>query len=102
TMLLSAGSTAPCGLSASATTSQTTFAPGQTLIAGGSVTNSGLPEIAADFYVGLLRPDRSIQFVTPAGLVMGHISDLRSFRSLATNVPLTTPFSASQSSVYTH
>ena len=102
TLLLSAGSTAGCGLSASATTSQASFVPGQTLVAGGSVTSPGLPGIAADFYVGMLQPDRSIQFITPTGLVVGNVSDLRSFRPLAVNVPLAAPFSVSQSSVFTH
>ena len=62
----------------------------------------GLPGVAADFYVGVLRPDGSLQFVTPIGLVVGNVSDLRSFRPLATNVPLTAPFTVSQSSVLTH
>ena len=102
TLLLSAGSTVGCGLSASVTTSQATFTPGQTLIAGGSVTHPGLPGMAADFYVGVLRPDRSIQFFTATGIVVGNIADLRSFRPLAVNVPLTTPFSVSESSFFTH
>ena len=84
------------------TTSQGTFTPGQTLIAGGSVTNLGLPGIATDFYVGILRPDRSIQFFTPTGIVVGNVTDLRSFRPLAVNVPLTRHFSVSQPSVFTH
>jgi hypothetical protein len=102
TLLLSVGSTAGCGLSASVTTSQGTFAPGQTLTAGGSVTSPGLPGVAADFYVGLVRPDGSIQFITPTGVVVGSVADLRSFRPLAVNVPLGTPFSVSESNVFTH
>jgi photosystem II stability/assembly factor-like uncharacterized protein len=102
TLLLRAGSPAGCGLGASVSASQARFVVGQTLIASGSVTNPGLPGVAADFYVGLLRPDGSIQFITPAGLVVGSVSDLRSFRPLAENVPMAAPFSTSQSSLLTH
>jgi len=89
-------------LSASVSASQATFAVGQTLTAGGSVTNPGLPATAADFYVGILRPDNSIQFFTSTGIVMGNVADLRSFRPIATNVPLTMPFSVVESTFFTH
>jgi len=102
TLLLTSGAPASCGLSTSASVSQPTFAVGQTLIAGGSVTNPGLPGTAADFYVGILRPDNSIQFVTSTGIVVGNVADLSSFRPIAVNVPLSAPFSLSQPTVFTH
>ena len=80
---------------------QATFAVGQPLVAGGGVTNLGLPG-SADFYVGILRPDTSIQFFTGAGIVLGDLASLASFRPLATGVALATPFSVSQPSFYTH
>jgi len=102
TLVLTAGSPASCGLRTSANVSQPTFAAGQTLIAGGSATNSGLPGTAADFYVGILRPDNSIQFFTSTGIVVGNVANLGSFRPIAVNVPLTTPFSVSDPTVFTH
>jgi hypothetical protein len=101
TLLLTAGPSAGCGLSASVSASQSSFAVGQTLTAGGSVTNPGLPGTAADFYVGILRPDNSIQFFTSAGIVVGSLADLRSFRPLAVNVPLTAQFSVSKADFHT-
>jgi hypothetical protein len=102
TLLLSVGSPVGCGMGASVSVNQASFVVGQTLIAGGTVTNPGLPGTAADFYVGVLRPDGSVQFVTPTGLTVGHVSDLRSFRPAATNVSLTTPFTLSQSRAFAH
>jgi photosystem II stability/assembly factor-like uncharacterized protein len=102
TLLLSAGSPAECGVSVTVTANRASFVVGQTLIAGGSVTNPGLSGVAADFYAGVVRPDGSIQFVTPSGLEGGHVSDLGSFRPLAVNASMATPFSVSQSSVFTH
>jgi photosystem II stability/assembly factor-like uncharacterized protein len=78
-----------------------TFTNGQTLVAGGSVNNTGNPG-SADFYVGILRPDFSIQFFTPGGIVIGSLSNLGSFRPAATGIALSTPFVVSQSSFYTH
>jgi photosystem II stability/assembly factor-like uncharacterized protein len=101
TLLLTAGPTGLCGLIASASVSQPRFDLGQTLIAGGSVTNPGLPDTAADFYVGNLRPDNSIEFFTNAGIVLGRLADLGSFRPIAVNVPLTTSFTVSQPTVFT-
>jgi len=88
-------------LSVQATANQTTFAVGQTLSVGGSVINPGLT-VTADFYVGILRPDGSIQFFTNAGIVLGTLNDLASFRALATGIPLGAPFSVSQPGFYTH
>jgi hypothetical protein len=80
---------------------QLTFAAGQTLVAGGGVTSSGLSG-AADFYVGLLRPDNSIQFFTSTGIAVGNRNDLASFRPYATGVSLATPFSVNEPTFYTH
>jgi hypothetical protein len=89
----------PLGLSLRV--NQTSFAAGQTLVAGGGVENFGLPG-TADFYVGILRPDNSIQFFTSTGIAFGNLSDLTSFRPFATGVPLATAFSVNQPTFYTH
>jgi hypothetical protein len=80
---------------------QATFAADQTLVAGGTVTNPGLTG-AADFYVGILRPDNSIQFFTDSGIVIGNRADLSSFRPIASGVPLPTPFSVNAPNFYTY
>lgn len=84
-------------LSVSASVTQPVVAVGQTLAAGGSVSNSGLPG-AADFYVGILRPDGSIQFFTSTGTAAGLLADPKSFIPIATGVSLTTAFSTSEPS----
>jgi photosystem II stability/assembly factor-like uncharacterized protein len=101
TLLLTATTDGLCGMTASVSVNQSSFAVGQTLVVAGSVTNPGL-QGAADFYVGILRPDNSIQFFTSAGLVVGYVADLASFRPLAVNVPLTAPFSRSAPTFYTY
>ena len=81
---------APCDeLSASAAVSRPSFTTGETLIAGGSITNPGVAGTSADVYVGIVQPDNSILFLTDTGLVLGQATDLRSFRPLAVNVSLT-------------
>ena len=90
-------------LSLSATVNQQTFTVGQSLSVGGTVIDPGLPApAAADFYVGILRPNGSIQFFTNAGIVLGNVADVTSFRPLAVAVPLGTPFSVDAPSFYTH
>jgi Tannase-like family of unknown function (DUF6351) len=90
-------------LSLSATVNQQTFTVGQSLSVGGAVVDPGLPApAAADFYVGILRPDGSIQFFTTAGIVLGNLADVTSFRPLAVAVPLATPFSVNVPNFYTH
>jgi hypothetical protein len=88
-------------LNVQVTANQTSFAVGQTLSVGGSVTNPGLSG-SADFCAGILRPDGSIQFFTNTGIVLGALNNLASFRPLATGIPLATPFSVSQPGFYTH
>jgi hypothetical protein len=75
---------------------QSTFVVGQTLTIAGAVTNPGLPG-AADFYLGLLRPDGNIEFFTSAhDTAFGNVANLASFRPIAAGVSLATPFSVSQ------
>jgi hypothetical protein len=88
-------------LTLSASVNQQTFALGQALSAGGAVVDPGFPG-AADFYVGILRPDGSIQFFTTAGIVLGNVANVASFRPLAVAVPLATPFSIDAPGFYTH
>jgi hypothetical protein len=102
TLLLSSGPQESCGLSIAASVSRPTFAVSQTLIAGGSVTNPGLPGTFADFYVGFLRPDGSIEFLTSTGPEMGHSANLSSFKPLAVNVSMADPFFVSQPNIFTH
>ena len=86
-------------LSLSASVNHSTFSAGQTLMVGGEADNPGRPE-AADFYVGIVRPDGSIQFFTSTGIVLGNVSDVSSFRPFAVGVPLGTPFSATAPNFY--
>lgn len=79
---------ASCGLSVSLTASQPTFVVGQTLHLGGSLTNSGVPGTAADFYAGVLRPNGTVQFLTSTGPAEGSVA---SPTPAVVNVPLGTP-----------
>ena len=85
------------------TVNQPTFVSGQTLAVTARVVNQGRSD-AADFYVGLLRPDGSIQFFTDTtgGSTVGNVSDLNSFRPIATGIPLVTPFSVTVPNFYSH
>jgi hypothetical protein len=99
TLLLTGGTPTACGLRASATVNRPTFAVGQTLVAGASASNSGLAGTFADIYVGILRPDGSIEFLTGSGVVVGNAANPASFRPLAVNVSLSAPFTVSQPNV---
>ena len=87
-------------LSVSASVNQSTFTVGQTLVGGGSVTDPGLPG-SADFYIGILGPNNTIEFFTSTGSVFGNVADLTSFRPIAVNFPLSTPFSVNEPSFIT-
>lgn len=102
TLLLGSGPQGSCGLSIAANVSQRTFAVNQTLIAGGSITNPGLPGTFADFYAGFLRlADGSIEFLTSTGTALGNSADFGSFKPLAMNVSMAAPFEVRQSNIFT-
>jgi subtilisin family serine protease len=59
-------------VTAGVTVNQSTFSVGQTLNVILGLANPGRPE-AADVYLGLFRPDSSIQFITDTGIVLGNV-----------------------------
>jgi hypothetical protein len=91
--------TDPIG-SLSASVNQPTFAIGQTLTATLGFNNQGL-QGTADFYLGILRPDQTIQFFRSTGFVVASLADPASFKPVATGVPLATPFSGTAPNFYT-
>ena len=90
-------------LTASVFVNQPTFVIGQTLsiTAGLTNPNPGLPG-TADVYLGLVRPDKVILFFTGTGIVIGNLTNLASFRPIATSVPLTSSFAVNQPNFYSH
>ena len=87
-----AGADSP-SLSLTVEVNQPAFVTGQTLTPTLRVVNPGLP-YSADFYLGFLKPDGGVEFVTSAGgLVSGNLAQLSSFRPLVTGLPLSSPFS---------
>ena len=98
---LTFGLAAVDGLGLSAIVNLPSFAVGQTLNAGGGVINPGLPFVT-DFYVGLLRPDNSIEFVTQGGTVVGNLGSLQSFKPIVMGASLAAPFSVTVPTYYTH
>jgi hypothetical protein len=96
-----ATSATPAVLSVTASINQPTFAAGQTLTATVGVNNLGSPG-AADFYIGILRPDGTIQFFTSSGLVLGNVADLASFRPNVVGVPMAGAFTALMPNFYSY
>jgi hypothetical protein len=72
---------------------QGSFAPGEILSASVDVVNPGSAAVA-DFYLGLVLPDgESVVFFTEGGgFAEGRLSDLASFRPIATAFSLAAPF----------
>jgi hypothetical protein len=97
-----ASSPTPCSdpqLGVTIAVNQVQFSLGQTLTVSAAVNNPG-PSGPADFYVGMLRPDNSIQFFTSSGIVFGSLTDPASFRSIAVAVSLEVPFSVTVPNFY--
>lgn len=88
------------GVAPLVTVNGSTFSVGQTLSATAGLINPGLTG-AADIYVGLLRPDGSVLFFTPA-IVVGSVTNIESFRPIATGVSLAAPFSVTVPNFYSH
>lgn len=88
-------------LGVTASVNQPSFAVQETVSVSGGIDNPGLP-FSADLYVGLVRPDGSIEFVTPSGPVFGNIADPTSFHPLAVGVFLGTPISVTAPGLYVH
>jgi hypothetical protein len=89
------------GLAAITTANGSAFSVGQTVSITAGLINPGFSG-ATDVYVGLLRPDGSIQFFTGTGVVIGNVSDVRTFRPIATGVSLASPFSVTVPNFYSH
>ena len=95
-------------LTITATVNQPTFAVGQPLVASVSLNHAGGLSGAADFYVGLLLPDGTAVFftdvtITPtSGYALGSITNVASYRPIATGIPLGAPFSATLNAFLTY
>ena len=89
-------------LTPTVTASPTTVAVGQTLTVSAGLTYPGGLSGSADIYAGLLAPDDSIEFVTSTGVVNGALNDVASYRPVATDVSLATPFSVTVPAFHSH
>jgi hypothetical protein len=88
-------------LGISASVNHPSFAVQETVSISGAIDDPGLP-LSADFYIGLVRPDGSVEFFTGSGSVFGTVTDLASFHPLVTGVPLGTPVSVAAPGLYVH
>jgi hypothetical protein len=91
-------STTPMSITAGV--NQPSFAVGQTMTTS-VVLNSQAQAGAADFFLGLLRPDGStIEFLTSSGTIaIGNIANPASFQAVAGGIPLGAPISVSAQNV---
>ena len=85
-------------LTLSVLVSRPTFAVGQTAKISVGILDPGVPG-TADFYIGTMRPDGLIEFLTGSGIV---VSPLGILHPIATGIPLSAPFAAPVPDVYTH
>jgi hypothetical protein len=81
-----------------------TFAAGQELIAAAGAENPGIAGVLADFYLGVLRPDGLIVFLTGAGGFAGivDITNPAAFPKVAAGVPLGAPFEVASTSFFSY
>jgi hypothetical protein len=93
-------------VSAAVGVNQRTFAAGETLTGSAALANPDLPGIvrgSADVYVGALTPTGAVVFFTPGGgVAVGQLTNLASFRALASGVSLASPFSAAASPFFAY
>jgi hypothetical protein len=84
-----------------ATVNSQTFATGSTMFQTAGLSNPGLGA-AMDLYIGNLRPNGVIEFLTGAGVTLGSLGNLGSFQPLLTGLPLNAPFSVVVPNFLTH
>src|SRR5262249_28316322 len=93
---------AELGLHPIANVNQSTFAVGQTLSTTVGLINPGIPA-AADFYLGLLRPDARIMFFDQSGgAAMGNVANDAAFSPVASGVSLASPFAVQVPNFFVH
>jgi hypothetical protein len=87
----------------SSAVNQPAFMPGTSISVTIGAVNPGTPNVA-DFYAGVLLPDHDtvLFFTESGGFATGHVSDLASFRPVATGVSLATPFAATVPGFFRH
>ena len=85
-----------------------TVAVGETLVTSVNITHPGGAAGAADFYVGLLLPDGGAVFFTSltitgtSGYALGALTNVSSYRPIATGIPLGAPFTANIASLFAY